>query len=152
MNFEIIELSLSVSKQVEHIVFQYRFVYSNTHKVSLKDNNGKFYLSRIGKWSINLKREWFTRRTLCACCIVSFFSPFEKGAPFLFHFNRFASFSKPVYIWLHYLWFCLTREFFKNDIYRGVCIKWNYTCVIMQYYSCHLILYLYEFGTRRSLL
>ena len=57
MNFEIIELSLPVSKQVEHIFFQYRLVYSNTHKVSLKDNNGKFYLSRIGKWSINLKRE-----------------------------------------------------------------------------------------------
>ena len=54
---EIIELSLPVSKQVEHIFFQYRLVYSNTHKVSLKDNNGKFYLSRIGKWSINLKRE-----------------------------------------------------------------------------------------------
>ena len=58
-------------------------LYSNTHKVSLKDNNGKFYLSRIGKWSINLKREWFTRRTLCACCIVSFFSPFEKGSLFI---------------------------------------------------------------------
>ena len=130
-------------------------LYSNTHKVSLKDNNGKFYLSRIGKWSINLKREWFTRRTLCACCIVSFFSPFEKGAPFLFHFNRFASFSKPVYIWLHYLWFCLTREFFKNDIYRGVCIKKKLYLrhkVVFFLSSYVTKIHLYEFGTRRSLL
>ena len=57
MNFEITELSLPVSKQVEHIFFFNTDLYSNTHKVSLKDNNGKFYLSRIGKWSINLKRE-----------------------------------------------------------------------------------------------
>ena len=56
MDFELIELSLPVSKQVVHFFFN-TDLYSNTHKVSLKDNNGKFYLSRIGKWSINLKRE-----------------------------------------------------------------------------------------------